>query len=188
MSKSEQRKKNDEGLLKRELWERATLVVVHALLRLPRGSNKRDDIATSVPGDGAGKVRGLEGRDRSRTRAICSEIVLLRTARGRRRTRTEERRKRKDKNVPSFLRARVVRRIASCPAEHRGVTFAGCDVENWIQVWGGVYRREGNSQGSRERGRNEGCAREARVGRERKSEAEVRGRKSCCLLKEVEEG
>lgn len=40
-----------------------------------------------------------------------------------------------------------MRRAASCPAEHRGVTFAGCDVENWIQVWSGVCRRRGGGQG-----------------------------------------
>lgn len=59
---------------------------------------------------------------------------------------------REDKNVPSFLRARTVRRVASHPAEHRGVTFAGCDVENWIQVWDGVYRRRGNSQDREKKG------------------------------------
>lgn len=67
---------------------------------------------------------------------------------------------REDKNVPSFLRTRAVRRVASCPAEHRGVTFAGCDVENWIQVWGGMYRRRGKDQ---DRGRKA----ETRVAREK---------------------
>lgn len=71
-----------------------------------------------------------------------------------------------------------------CVALPRRVTFAGCDVENWIQVWGGVYRRRGEEPGSRERGRNEGCARETRAGKA----AKIRGRKSCCLLKEDEEG
>lgn len=56
---------------------------------------------------------------------------------------------REDKNVPSFLRARAVRRaLLPAPPSTRGVTFAGCDVENWIQVWGGVYRRRGEEPGS----------------------------------------
>lgn len=77
-------------------------VVVHALLRLPRGSNKRDDIATGVLSERAGwRARGE--RDRSRTRAICSEIVLLQAALGR--EGEEERRQREDKNVLPFLRA-----------------------------------------------------------------------------------
>lgn len=96
---------------------------------------------------GLEKCGGEKGRERSRIRAICSEIVLLRTARGREREERGKREKqREDKNVPSFLRTRAVRRVASCPAEHRGVTFAGCDVENWIQVWGGMYRRRGKDQ------------------------------------------
>lgn len=61
-------------------------------------------------------------------------------------TREEKKEGREDKNVPPFLRARAVRRVASCPAEHHGVTFAGCDVENWIQVWDGVYRFRGKSR------------------------------------------
>lgn len=45
-------------------------------------------------------------------------------------------RQREDKNVSSFLRAGC--RASRCFLPRRGVTFAGCDVENWIQVWGGM--------------------------------------------------
>lgn len=75
-------------------------------------------------------------------------------------------------------------RVASCPAEHRGVTFAGCDVENWIQVWDGVYRRRGKSQGSREKGRNEGGAREKEE-REKRQKSEEERR---LLRKRMREG
>lgn len=44
--------------------------------------------------------------------------------------------KEEDKNVGR--RVARLRRAVFCPAGRRGVTFAGCDVENWIQVWGGV--------------------------------------------------
>lgn len=42
------------------------------------------------------------------------------------------------KKIKMFRRVARLRRAAFCPAGRRGVTFAGCDVENWIQVWGGV--------------------------------------------------
>lgn len=71
------------------------------------------------------------------------------------------------------------RALLPAPPSTRGVTFAGCDVENWIQVWGGVYRRRGGrARDRREKRRNEGRARKAGVGRA----AESRRKKVVSLI------
>lgn len=78
-----------------------------------------------------------------------------------------------DKNVPSFFRARAVRRVASCPVEHRGVTFAGCDVENWIQVRDGVYRRRGKSHSRGRKAEMRVVGKKQEKGRESEGESYV---------------
>ena len=43
-----------------------------------------------------------------------------------------------DKNTSTFLNLEPLGACLPGPRELSEVTFAGCDVENWIQVWLGV--------------------------------------------------
>lgn len=193
VSKCEQRRRKDgEGREQGELRERAT-VLVHALLRLPRGSNKRGRHSDGRAWQWDGKCAGRVRRERSQPysgnmfRNCFTSDGTREEEKGRgRRRKGEEGGKEKIKMFRRFFVREPCVALLLVPPSTRGVTFAGCDVENWIQVWGGVYRRTGGripgSRGDREK--RESCAaRKAEGGRA----AKVGGGKSCRSLEEDED-
>jgi len=130
----------------------------------------------------------LEWREREKEREIATILGqyvpklfyfgIEKTGQG---TRGREGEGREDKNVPTSPPCVGKLRASRCFLPRRGVTFAGCDVENWIQVRAGVaHRREG--KGSRdlsgwERGGWKGGARVARRKMPGRKEPSPRSRK-----------